>query len=354
MATMMAAMYYGKGDIRVEQVPRPVPAAGEILMRVRYCGICGSDARSYQRGSPPGNLPIPRVLGHEFAGYVAEIGAGVKGFQQGDRVTVAPATACGHCFYCQRGSPTLCLHALDFGTTQNGAQAEYTLIPAGLVAQGGVAPIPTGMSYERASLIEPLGTCLRGLRTQGRLQKGETVAIIGDGALGLIQVILASHLGAGKVICAGHHDERLAQARRWGADVTVNTHIEPLLQAVRAATQGMGADLVMVSVPNAQALAEGLPLLRGGGRLVIFGGVPRGSTVPIEPNSIHYGELMVIGAFNCTVAEFREALDIARSLPLEELITHRVPLAQILDGYQLMAGKAALRVLVDMGSETRE
>nr|MBC7244801.1 alcohol dehydrogenase catalytic domain-containing protein [Chloroflexota bacterium] len=354
MATMMAAMYYGKGDIRVERVPKPVPVAGEVLMRVRYCGICGSDSRSYQRGSPPGNFPIPRVLGHEFAGQVAEVGSGVRGLQPGDRVTVAPATACGHCFYCQRGSPTLCVNMLDFGTTQNGAQAEYVLIPAELVAQGGVVPIPAGMSYEKAALIEPVGTCLRGLRTHGRLQKGETVVIIGDGALGLIQVALASHLGAGKVICAGHHDERLAQARRWGAQITVNTHIEPLLQIVRDETEGMGADLVMVSVPNAQALQDGLPLVRGGGRLVVFGGVPRGSTVEIEPNLIHYGELAVIGTFNCTVAEFREALDIAQGLPLEGLVTYRVPLAQILDGYQLMAGKAALRVLVDMGSNAGE
>ncbi|MGC8786890.1 MAG: alcohol dehydrogenase catalytic domain-containing protein, partial [Anaerolineae bacterium] len=286
MATMMAAMYYGKGDIRVEEVPRPVPAPGEVLVRVRYCGICGSDSRSYQRGSPPGNLPIPRVLGHEFAGQVAELGEGVQGFQIGERVAAAPATACGECFYCRRGSPTLCLNALDFGTTHNGAQAEYVLIPALLVAQGGLVKLPEEISYERAALLEPVGTCVRGLRTQGQLQKGETVVVIGDGALGLIQVALASHLGAGKVICAGHHEERLAQARRWGAQITVNTHQEALLPIVRDVTEGMGADLVMVSVPNAQALQEGLPLVRGGGRLVVFGGVPRGSTVPIEPNLI--------------------------------------------------------------------
>ncbi|MBC7261279.1 MAG: alcohol dehydrogenase catalytic domain-containing protein, partial [Chloroflexi bacterium] len=313
--------------------------------------ICGSDSRSYQRGSPPGNLPIPRVLGHEFAGQVAELGEGVQGFQIGERVAAAPATACGECFYCRRGSPTLCLNALDFGTTHNGAQAEYVLIPALLVAQEGLVKLPEEISYERAALLEPVGTCVRGLRTQGQLQKGETVVVIGDGALGLIQVALASHLGAGKVICAGHHEERLAQARRWGAQITVNTHQEALLPIVRDVTEGMGADLVMVSVPNAQALQEGLPLVRGGGRLVVFGGVPRGSTVPIEPNLIHYGELHVIGTFNCTVEEFREALDIAKGLPLEELVTHRVPLAQILDGYQLMGEKAALRVLVDIGSE---
>ncbi len=154
MATMKAALYYGKGDIRLEEVPRPVPAPGEVLVRVRYCGICGSDLRSYLRGSPPGDLPVPRILGHEFAGQVAELGAGVKGLEVGDRVAAAPATVCEECFYCRRGVPTLCLNALDFGTTHNGAQAEYVLIPELLVAQGGLVKLPPEMSYEKAALLE--------------------------------------------------------------------------------------------------------------------------------------------------------------------------------------------------------
>jgi len=348
MATMMAAMFYGQGDIRVEQVPRPVPTPGEVLMHIFCCGICGSDLRSYQKGSPPGNLPVPRVLGHEFAGQVAELGAGVTGFHLGDWVTAAPATSCGQCFYCRRGATTLCVNALDFGTTRNGAQAEHTLIPAQLVAQGGLVLIPEGISYEKASLIEPVGTCLRGLRTRGGLQRGETVLIIGDGTIGLVQVMLTRYLDAGTVICAGHHDERLAYARRWGAQITVNTHSENLVHIVRDATEGRGADLVMVSVPNAQSLQDALPLVRGGGRLVVFGGVPRGSRISLDPNFIHYNEITVTGTFNCTVEEFRQALDIAKDLPLEELVTHRVPLQRILDGYQAMADKVGLKVLVEM------
>ncbi len=347
MTTMMAAVFYGRGDLRVESVPRPVPGRGEVLVRVRYCGICGSDLRTYREGSMPASLPLPRILGHEFSGEVAEVGPGVTDVEPGARVTAAPASACGQCLYCRRGSPTLCVNALDFGTTQNGAQAEYVLIPAPLMAQGGLVPIPEGVSYEKAALMEPLGTCWRGVCVRGRLQRGESVVIIGDGTIGLIQVMLAHHLGAGKILCAGHHDERLALARRCGADFTVNTSHRDVQQAVHEATGGSGADLVVVSVPDATAAQQALGLARGGGRVVAFSGVPRGSQVIVDPNLVHYGELTVIGSFNCTVEEFRQAVQVAGSLPLEELVTHRVPLEKAVDGYQLMARKVGLKVLVE-------
>ncbi len=348
MATMRAAMFYGKGDLRVEEIPRPVPGPGEVLMRVRYCGICGSDARSYQKGSPPGDFPLPRIMGHEFSGQVAELGVGVSGFEVGERVAAAPATYCGECFYCRKGSLTLCLHALDFGTSHNGALAEYTLIPARLVAQGGLIKLPNDLTDEKAALIEPLGTCYHGMITQGHLQPGETVVVIGDGAIGLIQVMLACHAGAGMVICAGHHDDRLDFARRFGAHQAVNTHHQDLEAIIHRVTEGQGADLVMVSVPNPLAFREALPLVRGGGRIVLFGGVPKGSKTEVESNYIHYREVTITGSFNCYVEEFRQAAEMAADLPLEVVVSHKVPLARILEGFEIMAAKSGLRVLVDM------
>lgn len=348
MPTMTAARFYGKGDIRVEQIPRPVPAPGEVLVQVRCCGICGSDLRTFQRGSSAGSFPTPRILGHEFAGQVVELGAGVTGFRRGDRVAAAPASSCGQCFNCRRGSTTLCLNALDFGTTQAGAHAEYVLIPAPLVAQGGLVVLPDDISYDKASMLEPLGTCLHGLRTRGGLEKGEVVVIIGDGPIGLIQVMLAHHMGASTVVCAGHHADRLEYARQWGAQIVVNSHHKDLKDAVHGATEGMGADLAVVSVPVAQASQEAPSLVRDGGRIVIFGGVPKGSTIPLDPNAIHYHELSLIGSLNCTVEEYRESLDFAGRLPLDQVITHRVPLARILDGYEITANRIGLKVLVEM------
>jgi len=348
MSTMLAALYYGAGDLRLEQAPRPVPSSGEALVRVRFCGICGSDLRSYLKSSPPGKFPLPRILGHEFSGMVAELGAGVSGFHLGDRVAVGPATSCGQCFYCRKGAPTLCLNAQDFGTSQPGAFAEYVLVPARLVSQGGLVRIPDHLSDEQAALIEPLATCYHGVVTRGRLQAGEAVVVIGDGTIGLIQVMLAKHLGAGTVICAGHHDDRLEFARRFGAHIAINTHHEDLKGAVQGATEGMGADLVMISVPNPRAFAEAIPLARGDGRIVIFGGVPKGSSIELDPNVVHYSELTITGSFNCSVPEFREATALAGELPLAELVTHYVPLARIVDGFELMAAKRGLKVLVDM------
>ncbi len=348
MATMMAAMYYGAGDMRVEQVARPTPGPGEVLVRVHRCGICGSDLRTYRKAPPPGGFPVPRILGHEFAGTVAELGDGVTAVGQGDRVAAAPATSCGQCFYCRKGAPTLCLNAQDFGTSQAGAFAEYVLIPARLVSQGGLVAIPDHLSDDEAALIEPLGTCVHGMVTRGHLQPGETVVVIGDGTIGLIQVMLAKHLGAGTVICAGHHDDRLEHARRFGAQVAVNTHHDDLQPAVDDASGGMGADLVMISVPNPQAFQQALPLVRGDGRMVVFGGVPKGSTTQLDPNIVHYEEVTITGSFNCNVQEFREAATLASQLPLAELVTHRVALARILDGFELMAAKSCLKVLVDM------
>jgi L-iditol 2-dehydrogenase len=346
MATMIAARYYGRGDIRVERVPRPVPGPGEVLVHVNVCGICGSDLRLYQQGEVEENPRIPRTLGHELAGDVVELGAGVAGLHLGDRVAAAPVGSCGRCFYCQHGSETLCLNKIDFGLTHDAGFAEYVLYPALFVAQGGLVAIPDDMSCEKASLIEPLGCCLRGLHTRGRLKPGETVVIIGDGPIGLIQVMLARYLGASTVICAGHHEERLAEARRWGAHITVDTHTEDLHKVVRGATGDMGADLVVVSVPSLQAIQEFVCLVRGGGRFVIFGGVPQGSRIELDPNLIHYREIDFTGSFNCTVEEYRRSFDIARNLPVDELITHRVPLQRIHDGFSIFADRIGLKVLV--------
>jgi L-iditol 2-dehydrogenase len=350
MERMKAARFYGQGDIRVESLAIPAPGPGEVLVRVRRCGICGSDLRTFQHGSSGGRYRTPRTLGHEFSGVVEALGEGVAGLHPGDRVAAAPASACGACEACRHGSPTLCANALDFGTTQEGAHAECVVIPAPLVSQGGLVHLPDDLSDESASLLEPLGTSFRGLVTRGRIQPGETVVILGDGPIGLIQVMLAKLLGAGMVVSVGHHADRLALAKEFGASAVVEASGKDISTAVRRATGTDGADLVVVSAPSPDAVEQSLQLARGGGRLIIFGGVPRGSTVEIDPNRIHYGELEVIGSLNCTTEEFRTALGHARRLPLDRLITHRVPLDRVLEGYRLMAERVALKAVVVMDS----
>ena len=345
---MLAARYYGKEDIRVERINMPLPQAGEVLVKVAVCGICGSDLRTYSRGSSLSDLPVPRTLGHEFAGTVAALGEGVTGFSIGDRVSAAPASSCGECYYCRKGMPTLCLDTLDFGTTQAGAFAEYVIIPAPILRQGGLVKISDEIPIEKGSMLEPLGTCVRGLITQANLQPGESVVIIGDGPIGGIQVMLSKYLGAEKVICVGHHDDRLSYAKKWGADVTIHSGKEDMSAVILNETDGMGADLVVVSVPSAKIIEDACALVRGGGRLVIFGGVPKGDTVTLDPNIIHYKEVELMGTYNCTAQEFKSAVEIANHIPLEELISKTVTLENIREGFSTLAKREAMKVLVTM------
>jgi threonine dehydrogenase-like Zn-dependent dehydrogenase len=350
---MAAALFYGQKDIRLEHVPKPEAGPGEIVVRVHGCGICGSDYRLFSRGPASQTIAswrLPRILGHEFAGEVVEIGKGAQGFRTGDRVSAAPATWCGDCFYCQRGETTLCLDPIDFGSTHMGAMAEYALIPALMVRQGGLVQLPDEAPFDRGCLLEPFGTCVRGLMTKGKLQAGEGIVIIGDGPIALLQVMLAHHLQAGWIAAVGHHDERLALARQFGAHHTVNSNKDDPAPLIQDLSEGKGADLVIHSVPNAQTMQEYLGLVRGGGRFVIFGGVPSGSSISADPNFIHYSEVEITGSYNCTVQEFQTARDLSGHIPLEKIITHRVGLAQIREGFDLIRRREGLKILAVMAS----
>ena len=351
MATMTAAQFYGKGDIRLGQIPRPEPGAGDVLVKVFGCGICGSDLRLFERGPVSDTMagwPLPRTLGHEFSGEVVQLGEGVQGFRLGDRVSAAPATWCGECFYCRRGAKTLCMNPIDFGSTHMGAFAEYVIIPSLMVEQGGLVLLPDNVSFERGSLLEPLGTCVRGLLTKGELKSDQRVVIVGDGPIGLIQVMLAKHIGAGWILCVGHHDDRLARALQLGADQVLNSKVANAQRAVYDLTEGMGADLIIVSVPSVEANQEFLKLVRGGGRFVIFGGVPRENVLSVDPNFIHYSEIVLTGSYNCTVEEFRRARDLSRDLALEETISHKITLDQIHEGFEIINRREGLKVFISM------
>jgi L-iditol 2-dehydrogenase len=348
---MLAAMYYGKGDVRIEHVAIPKPSPGEVLVRVFACGICGSDHRLFQSGPAGAKMdpwPIPRILGHEFTGEVVTVGKGVEGFNPGDHVAAAPATYCDECFHCERGEYTLCLSPIDFGSTHPGAFSEYVLVPGLMVRQGGLIKMDKNIPAIRAIFLEPLGTCLRGLLTKGNLTEGESVVIIGDGPIGLIQVMLAVYQRAANVICVGHHDTRLAQAKSFGAHHTINSNLEDITQFVKNNLDGFGVDLVVVSAPSTSAIVDGLKMVRNGGRAVLFGGVPRGSAITIDPNTLHYGETSFIGSYNCTIDEANHASKLLKVFPFEHMITHRYPLGQADHGFRVHQKKQGIKTVIEM------
>lgn len=351
---MLAARFYGKGDIRVEEVPKPKIGEGDVLVRVGACGICGSDYRLFDRGPVSAKMdpwPIPRILGHEFVGHVAELGREVRGYELGDRVAAAPATYCGECFYCRKGDHTLCLSPIDFGSTHPGGFAEFVLIPALMVRQRGLVRLEEGIPLERGIFVEPLGTCVRGLLTKGQLKPGERVAVVGDGPIGLIQVCLASHLGAGWILSMGHHASKLRRSGELGSHKTVNTAQVGVEEIVTGELDGYGVDLVVVSAPTVSAIEEGLQLVRDGGRIVLFGGVPRQAHLRLHPNAVHYGEITIIGSYNCTAGEARKAADLLKDLPLEELITARYPLPEAPQAFEAIASTEGLKTMIVAADE---
>jgi L-iditol 2-dehydrogenase len=343
--TMLAAVLHGPGDLRLEQLPRPTAAAGEVVVRVHRCGICGSDLRSYGRG-PSARYLVPGILGHEFVGTVVEVGEGVAGRSLGERVTAAPAIPCGACPACRRGDDNLCAELLDFGINIAGAMAEFVRIPARSVAAGAVVAVPAGLADAGAILGEPIGCCLRGLR-RGGVGPGSVVVVIGDGPIGLTHAILARQLGAARVVCLGLNADRLAVVARTGAETLDALGRDPAV-LLREALGAAGADTIVAAAPDPRALETALGAVRPGGSVVAFGGLAGDPTIAVDGNLVHYGELTLVGSFNCTTAQFREAIELAGRLDLAAFPSVTYPLARIGEAFEAAGAGSAFKAVVTM------
>lgn len=344
-ATMLAAVLYGREDLRMEQVPVPAPGPADLLIRLDRCGVCGSDVRSYERG-PSARYLSPVILGHELVGTVAELGAEVQGFALGDRVTVAPAIPCGVCDACRRGDDNLCRDLLDFGVNVAGGMAEYMLVPARLLVAGGVVAVPPTLSDAAAILGEPLGTCLRG-EHRGRVGPGSVVVVMGDGPIGLTHAVLARHLGAQRVLVAGISAARLAIVGRAGFDVLDVSAGDPVRALERALAPGL-ADMVIAAAPDPRVIETGMAVVRPGGTVVAFGGLAGDPAITLDGNQIHYGELTLVGSFNCTTADFREAMDLAGAIDAGLFQAQTFPLREARAAFEVARRREVMKVVLTM------
>ena len=320
---MRAAYFYGVGDIRYEEVPKPEICENEVLLKVHAAALCGTDLRIYKSGHYRIQPGEKRALCHEFAGEIAEAGSKVKGWRVGQRVSVVPNVGCGSCPMCLRGLNQLCPDYMAFGVCYDGGLSEYVRIPQAAVERGNLVEIPDDLSYEEAALIEPFA-CTVHSRDMLKTEPGDTVVIIGAGPIGACHVMINSLAGASKILVADISDTRLEEIRKFGADVVINSAREDLAEAVRRETNGFGADVVITacSVPEIQELALELAAPRG--RINLFGGMPKGKeTVPLYTNHIHYNELHVLATTGCCYSDYRAGMRIAasRSLPLKNLIS---------------------------------
>jgi L-iditol 2-dehydrogenase len=336
---MKTARYAGPEHLEVVEQPIPVIDAGEALVAVRACGLCGTDVKTFLRGHPL--IPPGTVLGHEVAGIVEQ--SRHDAFAVGDRVVVAPYAPCGQCDPCRRSHPSLCERLYE-AMLDPGGFAEFVRVPARLLDIA-TLHVPDGVALELASLCEPLACCVHGLEALG-LDRVRSLLIVGDGPMGLMQAALARALGLGPVVLAGITPERLAFAEHV-ADVVIDVSRSDLAEAVRAALPS-APDAVVVSVADLTVLARAIDIVAKGGTVNVFAGMPRSSTLPLDLTRVHYHEVHVLGTFGFGPADFRRALDMiaAGTMPLQAMITDRIGIDQIEGAIRRAADHRGVKAVV--------
>jgi L-iditol 2-dehydrogenase len=338
---MKVAMYRSQEDIRLEEMPTPQIDENEILVEMKACGICGSDLMDWYLKNR-----APLVLGHEPAGTIVKAGSEVERFSVSERVFVHHHVACLKCHYCLHGDYTLCeqFHKTHI---EPGGFAEYFRVPAPNL-QIDTLKIPENVSFEEATLIEPVGCCLRALK-KCNMQVGNSVAIIGAGSAGVIHTALARILGAAKIIVSDLIDYRLKMAEKFGADLTVNPEKEDIAKTVKDETGGRGADLVVAAAPSIGAYKTGVNICRRGGRLCVFAPTSPGEYLPMNPKELFFSEIQIIPSYSTSHLETRTALELIESgrIDAKGLITHRYRLMDTAEAFKTaLKNKKSLKVIV--------
>ena len=332
---MHAAVYRGQSTVNVEEVPIPDIGFGELLVRVEACGICHTDLKKIEHNL----LEPPRIYGHETAGVVAAVGAGVTQFRRGDRVVAFHHIPCGNCFYCQRKFYAQCPTYKKVGITAGfepagGGFAQFVRVMDWIVARG-VERIPDHVSFERATLVEPLNTCLKAV-VQCDPQPEDLVLVLGQGPIGLMFTMLAHRTGA-RVVATDTIPERLAIARRGGAECAWDPRTTDVAAHVKKLTAGRGADLVIVAASVPGIVQQAIVCSRPGARILLFAQTSATERIEASGADICVGERTLFGCYSASVDLQKESTDLVfgGDLPLDELISHRLPLVKIRSGFDL-------------------
>jgi L-gulonate 5-dehydrogenase len=316
----------------IQERPVPTPGPGEVLIKVRAVGICGSDLHAY-RGNQP-FVTYPRVLGHEVAGQVADLGPGVDTLSAGDRVCVDLVINCGHCYPCRIGRPNCCVSIQVMGVHVDGGFAEYIVAPVSRVYR-----LPDSLPDDHAAMVETLTIGCQAV-ARGDVSTGETVAVMGAGPIGLVAMLAAKSRGA-RVLVVDLVDKRLELARTLGADAVVNSGTASLTDEVARFTSGEGANVVIEAVGAVSAVESAIEIVSAAGRVVLLGLGAR--PVPIVPTALIRKELD-IRASRMNSRRFPEAIALASRLlgPLGEMITHRMPLTSAPEAFEMLSSHPEL------------
>lgn len=325
---MLAARMYGINDIRLEEVPTPVPGTGEILVKVAAAAVCGTDVRMIFNGAKGVDEEHPLILGHELAGTIVQIGDGVKGYAVGDRVAVAPNMGCGICDPCVRGNGHLCPEYQALGINLDGGFAEYCMIPEVAVRGGNVCILDDNVSFDEGAVNEPLSCVCNGFE-HGDIHPGDRVLVIGAGPIGIMHCALA--LMAGAVVYLNDMSaDRLQMAKDMYPQI--RTLLGDLKELVMKETKNAGMDVIITACPSPEMQALAVELAALGGRVIFFGGIPANKEpVGIDTNLVHYKQLILTGTTRASLAQYRKTLNYISSgvLDVNPLITAHFPLKDI-------------------------
>jgi L-iditol 2-dehydrogenase len=334
-------MYYNNRDVRLEEMPTPQIGAGELLVKVLASGICGSDVMEWYRIKK-----APLVLGHEIAGEIVEVGKGVDPYKVGDRVFVSHHIPCNTCRYCLNGYHTACetLHTTNYDP---GGFAEYIRVPP-LNVDRGVFLLPDEVSFEQGAFVEPLACVIRGQR-EARLRPGQSVLILGSGISGLLHLLLARALGAGRVITTDINEYRLKVAQEFGADAVIHAQ-EDVPGRLRQLNDDRAADLVIICTGASPAFSQALQSVDRGGTVLFFAPTDPGVDLPVPVNEFWRNGIKLLPSYGNDAYDAVVAIELIRAgrVPVHKMITHRLSLAETGLGFQLVAeARECIKVIIE-------
>jgi (R,R)-butanediol dehydrogenase/meso-butanediol dehydrogenase/diacetyl reductase len=342
---MKALRFYGRKDLRYEDIPEPSPGSGQVKVKINLAGICGSDLKGYV--ADPDIIAaskmvskIPRTIGHEFAGRVAAVGEGISDFKVGERVTGVGYWFCGQCFYCQRGIYNLCMNSGFTGLTVDGCMAEYLISPSYSLYK-----LPDSVSDDGGALVEPLAVAIHGVR-QGNVRPGDTVCIVGDGTIGLCSLLAAKAAGASGVYVVAKHKGRGEMASAMGATAVIYLSDGDPVQLIRSLTDGLGVDVSIECVGHPDTPQLSVELARRGGTAVIIGVFDKPSLFHF--GSIGFSERTVVGS-SIYIHEARTAIAMLADKRIDphRLVTSRVPLKDAVEmGFEKLINKKEQEVKI--------
>ncbi len=345
---MLAALLFGKEDLRLQEVPTPEVGPEEVLLRMREVAICGTDIRMFRGGAKGVSAQTPLILGHELSGVVERVGRSVTGVREGQRAAVAPNMGCGTCDACVSGNTHFCENGYrGFGINLPGGFAEFVLVPAEAVRQGNLCSIPAGVSFAAAALAEPL-SCVFNAYQRYAIRPGDRVLIIGAGPIGLMHARLARMGGAAKVFLNDLSAERLEVCRRLEPDMATIAGADPAAQMLEL-TGGKGLDVVITACPSPEAQVTALKVAAVNGRVVFFGGLPADrSVVSLDTNLIHYRQLLVTGTSRQSLSQFRQVLRLVEYglIKVDDLVSARWPLERVGEAFQSVMRANGLKHVV--------